>query len=108
MRCRPSCSSGKDGFPIYPPVAGKMMTNTQIGDRSRVIAQQDTMQALARNLASQLKTIVTDATGLTAKYDFTLTYASLETAPPPAHMSARLGALGDIFTTLLMQHRLKT
>ncbi len=83
------------------------MTNTQIGDRSRVIAQQDTMQALARNLASQLKTIVTDATGLTAKYDISLTYASLEPAPPPAHMPEGLEPLPDIFAALQSQLGLK-
>ena len=36
---------------------------------------KQTMQDLAQRLSQQLNRPVTDATGLTAKYDFTLTYA---------------------------------
>ena len=51
-----------------------MMVSFGSGDRSRIVAQQITMQALAERLGSEMKTIVTDATGLTAKYDFVLTF----------------------------------
>jgi uncharacterized protein (TIGR03435 family) len=97
----------KDGFNTYPPVTGKMMMTNQIADRSRITGQQVTMQALARNLSSQLKTIVTDATGLTAKYNFTLTYTSPEPLPPPDHMAEGLEPLPDIFAALQSQLGLK-
>jgi uncharacterized protein (TIGR03435 family) len=99
--------TGKDGFPILPPVSGKMMVNFGMGDRSRIVAQQVTLQELAENLGSEMKTIVTDATGLTAKYDFTLTYASLEPLPPPAHMPEDLEPAPDIFAALQSQLGLK-
>ena len=79
-------TGSKDGFNIYPPFAGKALLTEQSGDRSRIIAQQEPIQALSRTLSWQLKTGVTNATGLTAKYDFTLTYASLEPASSPAHL----------------------
>src|SRR5215469_16854169 len=41
---------GNDGFPVLPPVSGKLWVNFGAGDRSRVIAQQVTMQVLAENL----------------------------------------------------------
>jgi uncharacterized protein (TIGR03435 family) len=97
----------KDGFPILPPVSGKMMVNFGMGDRSRIIAQQVTMKALAENLGSQMKGIVKDATGLTAKYDFTLTYASLEPLPAPAHMPEELEPVPDLFAALQSQLGLK-
>jgi uncharacterized protein (TIGR03435 family) len=106
-RPQPPTGRGKDGFPILPPVAGRRMMTLGMGDRSRIIAQQEPIQALARNLSSQLKTIVTDATGLTAKYDFTLTYESLEPGPPPANMPEALEPLPDIFGALQSQLGLK-
>jgi uncharacterized protein (TIGR03435 family) len=84
-----------------------MLVTMQSGDRSRILAQQVTLQALADTLGSELKTNVTDATGLTAKYDFTLTYASLEPVPPPAHMPEGLEPLADIFSALQSQLGLK-
>jgi bla regulator protein blaR1 len=103
---KPPTSKGEDGFPILPPVAGKRMVTFGMGDRSRIIAQQETIQELARNLSSRLKTIVTDATGLTAKYDFTLNYESLEPLPP-ANMPEALEPLPDIFGALQSQLGLK-
>jgi uncharacterized protein (TIGR03435 family) len=99
--------SGKDGFPTHPPVVGKQLMTDQSGDRIRITGQQMTMESLAKQLAYQLKTIVTDATGLTAKYDFTLTYASLEPLPAPAHMPEELEPLPDIFRALQSQLGLK-
>jgi uncharacterized protein (TIGR03435 family) len=97
----------KDGFPILPPVAGKMLVTFGMGDRSRIIAQQEPIQDLVRSLSSQMKTIVTDGTGLTAKYDFTLTYASLEPLPAPAKMPEAPEPLPDIFAALQSQLGLK-
>jgi uncharacterized protein (TIGR03435 family) len=99
--------SGKDGFPTYPPVVGKLLMTNQSGDRIRINGQQMTLESLAKQLAYQLKTIVTDATGLTAKYDFTLTYASTEPLPAPAHMPEELEPLPDLFAALQSQLGLK-
>jgi len=105
---KPPTGVGKDGFPIYPPVAGKkLVMNSMDGGRSRIIGQRVTIQELARLLSSRLKTIVTDATGLTAKYDFTLTFESLEPLPPPANMPETLEPLPDIFAALQSQLGLK-
>jgi uncharacterized protein (TIGR03435 family) len=106
-RPTPPTSKGEDGFPILPPAVGKRMVNFGQGDRSRIIAQQEPIQALARNLSSQLKAIVTDETGLTAKYDFTLTYASLEPLPPPANVPKDQEPVPDIFAALQSQLGLK-
>jgi uncharacterized protein (TIGR03435 family) len=59
--------------------------------RARFIAQQQTMQDLANRLTLQMDRPVTDATGLTAKYDFILTFSTeglngvgpLGPLPPP-------------------------
>lgn len=99
----PQVKMGPDGFPTHAPVKGKMLGKEQVGDRSRLIGQQVTTAELARNLAGQLKTTVTDATGLTAKYDFTLTYASLEPLPPPAHPLEGLEPLSDLFASIQSQ-----
>ena len=48
-----------------------------------------------------------DETGLTAKYDFTLTYASLEPLPPPANMPEDLEPVPDLFAALQSQLGLK-
>jgi uncharacterized protein (TIGR03435 family) len=103
----PPTGRDKDGFPIVPPTVGKMMVTGGVADRSRTIAQQVTMQELAKHLGSELKTIVTDATGLTAKYDFTLTYASLEPLPEPADAPKDLEPVPDIFAALQSQLGLK-
>jgi uncharacterized protein (TIGR03435 family) len=97
----------KDGFNTYTPVAGKMMLHNQMGDRSRITAQQVTLEELARSLASELKATVRDATGLTAKYNFVLTYTSPEPAPPPAHLPEGLEPLPDVFAALQSQLGLK-
>jgi uncharacterized protein (TIGR03435 family) len=102
VRPKPPTGS-KDGFNIYPPFTGKTLLTEQSGDRSRITGQQITMEALARTLGSQLKTIVTDATALTAKYDFTLTYASPEPLPSPANMPKDLDPLPDLFAALQSQ-----
>jgi uncharacterized protein (TIGR03435 family) len=102
---RPGPPASRDGygFPIMPPVAGKMMVHFQTGDRSRIAAQQVTMQELAKDLGEQLKTIVTDATGLTAKYDFTVTYEALEPVPTPAPLPEAPEPLPTVFAALPSQ-----
>jgi uncharacterized protein (TIGR03435 family) len=67
---------GPDGFMIIPPSTGPMlMFQSELGDKARLVAQQQTMQDLARELGMVLRTTATDGTGLNAKYDFTLTFA---------------------------------
>jgi uncharacterized protein (TIGR03435 family) len=106
-RPAPPGRRGPDGFPVLSPVSGKMMMTQRVGDRTRVIAQQITMEALAKTLGSELKTTITDATGLTAKYDFTLTYASPEPLPLAANMSEALDPAPDLFAAVQSQLGLK-
>ena len=117
---------GPDGFPILPQLAGRgglfmMMMN----GRARFIAQQQTMQDLASRLTNQLSRTVTDATGLKAKYDFTLTFSPegmngpmgpLPPPPPPpgggggspvAGMGDAGETLPDIFAAVQAQLGLK-
>jgi uncharacterized protein (TIGR03435 family) len=50
--------------------------------RARLVGRQQTMLDLANRLTAQLSRPVTDATGLTAKYDFTLTFSTKGMNPP--------------------------
>jgi len=89
---------GPDGFPILAQqLAGRGgLFTIMMPGRTRLIAQQQTVQDLATRLTDMLSRPVTDTTALKAKYDFTLTF-SLEgldiagpmgplpaMAPPPA------------------------
>jgi uncharacterized protein (TIGR03435 family) len=67
---------GPDGYPALPPsMAGHAgLYNMMMPDRYRMIGQQQTMQDLAARLSMQLDRPVVDATGLTGKYDFTLSF----------------------------------
>ncbi|MGO9262837.1 MAG: TIGR03435 family protein [Terracidiphilus sp.] len=79
---------GPDGFPTQPPLPpgrpGLRIFFTNQG-RRRVFGQQQTMHDLADSLASQLRqdaggptgprVIVSDATGLSARYDYELTFS---------------------------------
>jgi uncharacterized protein (TIGR03435 family) len=66
-----------EGFPKMPLPAGGRggMFQMMMPGRSRLIATRQTMQELAERLSSVLTKPVIDATGLKAKYDFTLTYS---------------------------------
>jgi uncharacterized protein (TIGR03435 family) len=68
---------GPDGFPILPIPAGGRggLYQIMMPGRARMIGVKQTAQDLAQRLSGQLNRPVTDATGLTVKYDFTLTYA---------------------------------
>jgi uncharacterized protein (TIGR03435 family) len=105
---------GPDGFLIIPPGTGPMLMSMTIqGNRSRMVCQQQTMQTLAHQLERMLSSSVTDATGLTAKYDFTVTFAG-GTGPgeaiassPPADQPDAAEPLPDIFSALQSQLGLK-
>jgi uncharacterized protein (TIGR03435 family) len=68
---------GADGFPVLPAnvTSRPGMPMMMMPGRARLMAIQQTMQDLATRLTNQLNRPVIDNTGLTAKYDFTLTYA---------------------------------
>ncbi len=84
---------GPDGFPNLPlPSGGRgglFTIMTPFG--ARLVGQRQTMQNLAERLSSVLTKPVTDATALTPKFDFTLTYSmdglnnqmKLPAPPPP-------------------------
>jgi uncharacterized protein (TIGR03435 family) len=68
-----------DGFPIYPGPQRDGVGTFMINGRSQIRGQRSTMQALANELSrTQLKVPVTDDTGLKAKYDFILKFATPE------------------------------
>lgn len=112
-RPSPPIGKGADGFPVLPPVTGKLMTTLRVDDRTRIICQQITMQALVETLAhrNMLNTAVTDATGLTAKYDFTLTYAGGPgpgDAPAPRQPASEASEpMPDLFAAVQSQLGLK-
>src|SRR5205823_2257218 len=66
---------GPDGFPVLPSAISSRpgLFMMMMPGRARMMAQQQTMTDLANRLTGQLNRPVIDATGLTAKYDFTLT-----------------------------------
>jgi len=73
---------GPDGFPVPPPGRAGLFGMSS-GGRTRLIGQQQTMQALAARLTTQLARLVRDETGLTGKYDFVLTYTPDSAELPP-------------------------
>jgi uncharacterized protein (TIGR03435 family) len=82
---------GPDGFPILPaPMGGRAgLFTMMMPGRARLIGQQQTMLDLANQLTGQLGRPVTDATGLTAKYDFTVTFS-------PEGLNGPMGPMGPM------------
>jgi uncharacterized protein (TIGR03435 family) len=68
---------GPDGFPIEPAATSPGMIMFMVSGRARLTATAQTMQALADRFSNQLNRPVIDNTGLSAKYDFTLTMRPL-------------------------------
>jgi uncharacterized protein (TIGR03435 family) len=68
---------GEDGFPILPPPSeGPVGFDALImRDRARLIGRGQTMQDLAKRLATLLGKPVFDSTSLVPRYDFTLTFS---------------------------------
>ena len=104
---------GPDGFPVVPSYTGPGFRATaMMGERARMSGQQKTMQDLADTLGQMLNSRVSDATGLTAKYDITLTFAGHlgpgGVAPADASTVASDPAgLADLFGALQSQLGLK-
>ncbi len=63
---------GSDGMPDFPPGRTIMM---MMPGRAKLQAFRETMTTLVGRLAQSMNKPVTDATGLTKKYDFTLIFA---------------------------------
>ena len=70
----PPLQLGKDGFFIPPRRPGRFLQLIGL-TAVRETFRQSTMHELAASLQGHLKRPVTDATGLAARYDFTLTFA---------------------------------
>jgi len=68
---------GPDGFPVMPAEMSQRpgMPMMMMPGRARLMATSQSMQDLANRLTAQLNRPVIDNKGLTAKYDFVLTYA---------------------------------
>jgi uncharacterized protein (TIGR03435 family) len=68
---------GPDGFPlsVIPGMSGVDIQQIS-GNRHKVVAQQLTMDEFATDLAKVFKIGITDATGLKAKYDFSMFFGA--------------------------------
>jgi uncharacterized protein (TIGR03435 family) len=95
---------GADGFskrPLVPP--GRAILYTTIGTHGvRLTGQEQSMDALANRLINFVKRPVVDSTGLTAKYNFTLTFV-----PDGATMLPSPDPLPNIYQALQSQLGLK-
>lgn len=74
---------GRDGFPVFPLPAGARgrLFLMMVSGRARLVGQQQTTLDLANRLTTLLNRPLSDVTGLTAKYDFTLTFSAEGLAP---------------------------
>jgi uncharacterized protein (TIGR03435 family) len=99
---------GPDGFWVRPPRPGPGLTiEGRPGNRSRIWSQQQTIAELVKTLKSELAVPVSDGTGLSGKYDFTITYSGHlgpGGAIPPAEDDS---GLPDIFSAIQSQLGLK-
>lgn len=83
---------GKDGFPQLPRGAGRrggVIMMMAPGGRMRMISNAVTIEKFIEALSMQLDRPLVDMTGLTGTYDITLDFA-----PDPAIMQARMAAIG--------------
>ncbi|HWC99194.1 MAG TPA: TIGR03435 family protein [Candidatus Sulfopaludibacter sp.] len=117
---------GGDGFPILPPAPRGRGTVMGIfmPTKARLLGRDSTMKDLTDRLTNQLSRPVTDETGLTGKYDFTLSFstdgmngpgpglpsglpAGAVPVAPPQNIASDTEALPDIFAALQSQLGLK-
>lgn len=65
---------GPDGLPILPKPSGPLggVSMMMMNGKVRMIGAKQSMEQLVQQFTGQLNRAVIDATGLTAKYDFTL------------------------------------
>jgi uncharacterized protein (TIGR03435 family) len=79
----PKITVGGDGFPVFPLPAGGRggLFLMMIPGSARLVGHQQSTLDLADRLTKLLSRPVSDVTGLTAKYDFTLTFSTEGIAP---------------------------
>jgi uncharacterized protein (TIGR03435 family) len=94
---------GPDGFPLHPnvPATGAGMFTTIGTQGIRLTARQRTMHDLANALSAGASRPVVDETGLTGKYDFTLTFFRAGATLPDGE------ALPEVFSAIQSQLGLK-
>jgi uncharacterized protein (TIGR03435 family) len=83
-----------DGFPVLPVGRGTVMTMMADG-HTRLGAEHQTMTQLVSTLSYQLHKPVIDLTGLTGKYDFTLSWMWRTADARGAAAVSANGSLGD-------------
>jgi uncharacterized protein (TIGR03435 family) len=99
---------GPDGFPELPPgVAGRGgLFNIMMPGRARIFGRRATMQELVARLTNELSKPVANETGLTKKYDFTLTFSreglpsigmAMPAPPPPPPPGGEAGNPDNVF-----------
>ena len=119
---------GPDGFPVLPtmPRGRGAVMGIMMPSRAKFIGQDSTMQDLADRLTNQLSRPVTDSTGLTGKFDFSLSFSTdglpgpmmpgvpsglpagaVPIAPPSGAPPADSESLPDLFAALQQQLGLK-
>lgn len=90
---------GPDGFPQLPFAGRAGLFMMMMPGRARLVGTQQSMQDLANRLGNQLSKPVVDETGLTKKYDFTLTFlpdgmnGPMGPMPPPGGGEGRGGTM---------------
>jgi uncharacterized protein (TIGR03435 family) len=101
----------KEGFPILPPREDAMAI---MGGKARWVSPQCTMDRVANMMVNQLNAPVTDATGLTGKYDVNMFWEAggfsngvLRAAPASVESAASEFGGPTIFTALQDQLGLK-
>ncbi len=101
---------GPDGFPVSLPAGrggrgGDNIPGAFGPNGWKMFFQRKTMGSLANYLRERLERPVTDATGLTSKYDFSLTFLPEDWPAPPA--GGRYPPAPDLFAALQTQLGLK-
>jgi uncharacterized protein (TIGR03435 family) len=87
---RTRMTTGKDGMPEMPKGArGMSMMTMAPGGRLKLVANAATMSGFVQQISTQLDRPVVDMTSLKGTYDI-----SLEFAPDPAIMQAKMAAMG--------------
>jgi len=70
-----------DGFPVLPP--GRTLFRS-LGRLARYHAEGESLETLAGLVAGQLKSPVTNGTGLRGTYEFTLSWSTMEISAEPS------------------------
>jgi uncharacterized protein (TIGR03435 family) len=103
---------GPDGFPVVslPAKGNSGLYQIMMPGRARLIAQNQSIEDFVTRLTNVVGRPVIDETGLSAKYDFTLTYSAEGLnypMPTPAASPADSEPLQDIFGAVQSQLGLK-